>query len=74
MPELIDRDNAKKTVARNVRRLLDEQGWTQADLARAIGESEMRVSLMVRGITQPTMQIVVNTASALGVTLDDLLS
>lgn len=65
---------AKDNVATNVSRLLENLGLSQGELARKTGESKMRISLVVRGVHQPTAGFLARLAEALGVTADDLLS
>lgn len=67
-------EQIKTAIARNVRAALAARGWTAADLARATGESQMRVSLLVRGCKLPTAAFLARVAGALGTTADDLLA
>jgi transcriptional regulator with XRE-family HTH domain len=67
-------DEAKRNIAENVNRLMAARDLSQADLSRASGESEMRVSLLRRGLKMPTAGFLARIAEALGVSVDTLLS
>ena len=62
-----------RAVSANLRRLLSDKHWSQADLARESGESEMSVSRILRGSHMPGVGPISRIAKALGVTLDSLL-
>jgi transcriptional regulator with XRE-family HTH domain len=74
MSTVLTDEEAKMYIAENVRRLLLLRGMNQSDLARKIGESEMRISLMVRGIKLPSAAFLARVAEALAVKIDELLS
>ena len=65
---------AKDNVAENVSRLVGQLGISQAELGRRTGESPMRISLVIRGIHQPTAGFLARLAEALGVSADFLLN
>ena len=69
---LLTDEQAKSYVAANVRRLLRDRGWRQADLARATGETEMRVSRCLRAEHVPSVGLLKRFAEALGTTMDEL--
>ena len=73
---MIQDDEAKRNISANVKRLLAEHipPWSQADLARATGESEMRISFLARGVNLPSAALLARVAEALGCTSDQLLS
>ena len=71
---MVSDHEAKENVAENVSRLLEQNGISQSDLARATNESPMRISLVVRGIHQPTAGFLARLAEALGVSADFLLN
>jgi transcriptional regulator with XRE-family HTH domain len=71
---VITDDEAKQNIANNIRILLAERNWKQSDLASATGESEMRVSLAVRGRKLPSAAFLARIAEALNSTVDRLLS
>ena len=74
MATVVSDHEAKENVAENVSRLLEQNGISQSDLARATNESPMRISLVVRGIHQPTAGFLARLAEALGVSADFLLN
>lgn len=57
----------------NLSRFLEDKGWSQADLSRASGENEMRVSSAVRGINMPSGAALHRFAEVLGVKVDEIL-
>ena len=67
-------DQAKRLIAANVQRLMDEKGMNQTQLAEATGESCARVSMMVRGVKTPSAPFLHRIAEALEVTVDEILS
>ena len=71
---MISNDEALENIAANLRRLLDDKGWNQADLARATGESEMQVSRWIRGTQMPSAAALFRLTEALGVPSDKLKS
>jgi transcriptional regulator with XRE-family HTH domain len=81
MSTVITEDEAKENIAARLSACLEEKGWTQGDLARAIqidGEelqaARMRVSRYVQGKSMPPVDILSNMAELLDVTVDFLLS
>ena len=73
MSNVITDEQAKTNISRNVRYALDVRGWKAVDLARATDESEMRISLLVRGKKLPTAAFLARVAEALDTTADALL-
>lgn len=73
MSNVITDEQAKTNISRNVRYELEVRGWKAADLARATDESEMRISLLVRGKKLPTAAFLARVAEALDTTSDRLL-
>lgn len=47
-----------------------EQGWTQTDLARAVGTNQANVSRLEGALANPTFRFLKKVASALGAELD----
>jgi len=73
MSNVITDEQAKTNISRNVRAELNVRGWKAVDLARATDESEMRISLLVRGKKLPTAAFLARVAEALDTTSDALL-
>ena len=71
---ITDKD-ALRNIAANVERLLADQEppWSQADLARASGENEMKISRLIRGQQMPGAGSLARIAEALAVPLSTLL-
>jgi transcriptional regulator with XRE-family HTH domain len=55
-----------------VKRLRQERGWLQLDLARKVGVSEVAISKIETGRTQPGPVLTAQLASCFGVSADDL--
>lgn len=49
-----------------------EKGFSQDDLARAVGVSRQTVNMIERGDYNPTLNLCVSLCRALGKTLDEL--
>lgn len=63
---------AVTTVAKNMRRLRNEKGWSQEMLARFADLHPTQISRMERGLRQPRLKTVMQVAAALKVTILDL--
>lgn len=62
-----------RTFGRVVRKLRDELGMSQKDLARKLGCPQSNVSRLESGLRSPTLNELVNLAKALNTPLSDLL-
>lgn len=71
---MITESDARRNIAANLRRILDERRMKQTDLAKRSGESDMTVSRLLRGQNAPTITILANVAEALDVSIDRLIS
>jgi transcriptional regulator with XRE-family HTH domain len=65
---------ARRNIAANIRRLLNDYGWSQRELARRSRESAMNVSRIINEVNLPNAALAARIADALGVKVDDLLS
>ena len=63
----------RRQVGRNVRRLRDEKGWSQEDLAAEAGLHFTYVSGVERGVRNPTILVIAKLAKALSVKASVLL-
>ncbi|MGH6949985.1 MAG: helix-turn-helix domain-containing protein [Vitreimonas sp.] len=63
----------RRQLARNLKRLRAEKGWSQEELADQAGLHRTYVSGVERGVRNPTITIVAALAKALGVPPADLL-
>lgn len=75
---MIDSDDAKEIISENLKRLMHARGWSQADLVREMFEevtqaNRQMVSRWVGGKNPPMPADIVNLATALGCTTDDIL-
>lgn len=62
-----------RRLARNLKRLREEKGWSQEDLADAAGLHRTYVSGLERQVRNPTIQILERLAKALGVKASALI-
>jgi transcriptional regulator with XRE-family HTH domain len=65
---------AEIELARNIKRLREERGWSQAELARRSNMNNSIVSLIENAKRNPSTKTLGNIAGALGVELGDLFS
>ena len=72
MSTVVTDDEAKLAIAVNVKRRMGELGISQADLARATGENEVRISSVVRAVHLPSGGFLARIAEALRVSIDEL--
>jgi len=61
-----------KALARVVRRLRREKGWTQDELAAKVGVEQMAISLIENARANPTLETLESLAKSLGVRFVDL--
>ena len=69
---LLTDDQVKSRLAENVNRLLAEREWSQADLARATGESSARVFNLLKARKLASAGFILRVAEVLGVSTDYL--
>lgn len=63
----------KDVLARNVREIREQRGWSQEELGDLADVHRTYVSQVERGIRNPTIEIVARLAKALKVSAADLL-
>jgi len=63
----------RKQVGRNVRRLREEKGWSQEQLAHEAGLHRTYISGIERGVRNPTVVIIARVAKQLGVASSKIL-
>jgi len=61
-------------MAARVKAVLDEKGWSQADLVKAAGISRSLASRLINGVRSPSSDTTHKVAKALGVSTDYLIS
>lgn len=59
---------------KNLRAIRERRGWTQAQLAHAVGYSDAFISQLETGKKQGSVTALKSLAQALGVTTDQLLA
>lgn len=74
MEAVLDDETAVEYISANVKRLLEEQGISQSELARRSDNQRMFISDIVNGNHSPKLGPLSRVAEALGVRVDDLLS
>ena len=57
----------------NLKEIMEEQGYTQRDLANDIGVSESAISNYVKGTKIPGIKVLINMAYEFDISLDDLM-
>lgn len=57
-----------------LKRLMDERGVLQWELADSVGISEAAMSYILRGLKQPSLAVADRIAKQLDVSVDDLIS
>lgn len=62
-----------KTFGQTLRRLREQRGWTQRELARSVGVDHRQISRYEGGHVQPRLAMVRRLARALGCTTDELM-
>ena len=65
--------NASIRLGKKIRRLRREKGWRQIDLAEQSGVHEVHISDLERGTREPGLRTLSRIASALDITLTELL-
>ena len=60
--------------SRKLVELMEERGVSATDLAKQVGVSDAAMSFFKRGIKQPSVEVLVRIAGALGCKVDDLIT
>lgn len=58
----------------NLKEVMDEQGYTQKDLAEATGLSEASISNYVNARKMPTIRAIINLSFELGIGFEDFIN
>lgn len=66
--------NIRQRLARNLRHLREQKGWSQEQFAFEAGIHRTYVSDIERGARNPTITVVEKLARPLGVTVSELLA
>ena len=62
-----------EVIGRNLQRLINERGTTQAAIAQKLGIARSGINKSVQGVSSPSPRNIVRISRALGVTADELL-
>ena len=62
-----------EVIGRNLQRLINERGTTQAAIAQKLGIARSGINKYVQGVSSPSPRNIVRISRALGVTADELL-
>ena len=65
--------DVRRRVARNMKRLRDENNWSQEELADRSGLHRTYISGVERGVRNPTLTVLDKIATALNVTPAELV-
>lgn len=71
---MIDDHKMVRNISANLRRLLDERGWSQARLSQESGEKPMTISNLLNGKYVPGIGSLARVADALSTTVDYLIA
>lgn len=63
-----------ETLENTIRRYREERGWTQAQLAQAMGVSRKTVNTVENGVFQPSVVVALKFAAALGQPVEALFA
>ena len=72
--ETTKQPDAIVNLAANVRRILAQRGWTQADLARASGQTNNTISRIVHAVNGANIGVLASISEALNVSPNRLLA
>jgi len=73
MPEDLTRESVGAAIADRIKLRLDQHGWSQRELSRRSGVSQVMISHILSGDRLPTIVIAAKIAAALGDSLDELI-
>ena len=71
--KLKTKTNGQKSLGERFARLRKEKGYTQIELAKKIGITQVLLSAYERGCIRPNYEVIISFSQALGVTTDELL-
>jgi len=71
---MVGHDEARNNLAQSLIQLREVRGWTQRQLGEIAGVPRPTVANLESGSANPTLGVLVRIATALSVTLDELLS
>jgi putative transcriptional regulator len=69
----VTKDKFKKLIGQRIISLREKKGWTQADLARAMGKDRQAIEKIENGKVNPTAYSLYEVAKALEVGLGELM-
>lgn len=69
---MVEREILKKTIASNVTRIREDRGWSQDQLAKAIGVSRVQINRVEMARALPGSDLLYSLADVLGVSTDTL--
>ena len=69
----MNRPGTRTKVSRRIKRFRQENGLSQAQLARSAGVTRQAISLIEQGKRDVTLQLAIKVAEALGVTVGELV-
>jgi len=69
----VTKDKLKKLIGQRVVALRTRRGWSQSDLARAVGKDRQAIEKLESGKVNPTLFTLLEIAKALELPLKDLV-
>jgi len=72
--KMVTEKDARNNISENLRRMLQDRGMRQSDLARMAGEPDIAISRLVRGLHNPSVTLLSHVAEALDVSMERLIS
>ncbi len=68
------RSNAKltKVICKKIKKLRNDKGFTQEDLAEKVGVSRVYIGYVEQGRNTPSLEILEKIAKSLGITMSEL--
>lgn len=67
------KEKLKKLIGQRVVALRTKKGWSQSDLARAVGKDRQAIEKLESGKVNPTLYSLLEVAEALGLPLTELV-
>jgi transcriptional regulator with XRE-family HTH domain len=72
MDDMITDDEVRANIAANINRLLEDRGWSRAELARKTGDNQVTINLICNGRHVPRSGLLARIAEAFDVSMDRL--
>ncbi len=67
------RPDTSRNLPKKLKQLRDLKGWSQGQLSKIMGIHVKQISKYERGVSFPTVDVLIKISKAYGITLDDLI-